>query len=253
MFDDLEIKKDINIDLKELLPEKFYNDIVKCNFLEDIREMVLFPAMINLDIDDLKQLSKGEVVGTISQVFTDLDVDYNINLISDKVPAACLVNMTSGTNMSLKSVNILIDKLRDKYKDLSIIFGTRINNEYGESIKVQVLLVSGDFGEYQEASKTIQEENTRLEKEIAKMDEEHNKISKSEHELLKSVALYCLNNPISVSSIQNEFGLGFNRVSVILSRLESLGIISIKTGTKQRSMLINDEKEIVKRIDNLFE
>ena len=77
------------------------------------------------------------------------------------------------------------------------------------------------------------------------------KTFKDELELLYNVAIYCVNNPIKVNSIQNEFGLGFNRTTYILERLEKLEIISIKLGTKPREILITDKDEIKRRIDAL--
>ena len=63
--------------------------------------------------------------------------------------------------------------------------------------------------------------------------------------------MYCKNNPITVNGIQNAFDLGFNRVQSILQRLERLQIISIKIGTRPRTLLIDDEEEIKYRIHNV--
>ncbi|MDY5983742.1 MAG: DNA translocase FtsK [Anaeroplasma sp.] len=60
-----------------------------------------------------------------------------------------------------------------------------------------------------------------------------------------------INNPITVNGIQNEFGLGFNRTTYILDRLEKLEIISIKLGTKPREILITDKVKIKRRIEAL--
>lgn len=59
-------------------------------------------------------------------------------------------------------------------------------------------------------------------------------------ELLYQIALYCIESGMcSINSIQNNFGLGFNRASRIVSILEERGIVSPKNGTKGREILID--------------
>lgn len=60
-------------------------------------------------------------------------------------------------------------------------------------------------------------------------------------EMLYSVALFCINSQgCSVNAIQVEFGLGFNRASKIVSNLEAMGIVSAKSGTKAREVLVDE-------------
>ncbi|MBR6072491.1 MAG: DNA translocase FtsK [Acholeplasmatales bacterium] len=59
-------------------------------------------------------------------------------------------------------------------------------------------------------------------------------------ELLYNVALYCVDSQTcSINSIQNNFGLGFNRASRIVSILEERNIVSPKNGTKSRDILVD--------------
>ncbi len=59
-------------------------------------------------------------------------------------------------------------------------------------------------------------------------------------ELIYQIALYCIESGMcSINSIQNNFGLGFNRASRIVSLLEEKGIVSPKNGTKGREILID--------------
>lgn len=59
-------------------------------------------------------------------------------------------------------------------------------------------------------------------------------------ELLYSVAQYCVESQTcSINSIQNNFGLGFNRASRIVSILEERNIVSPKNGTKSRDILVD--------------
>lgn len=59
-------------------------------------------------------------------------------------------------------------------------------------------------------------------------------------ELLYQIALYCIESGMcSINSIQNSFGLGFNRASRIVAILEERGIVSPKNGTKGREILVD--------------
>ena len=58
-------------------------------------------------------------------------------------------------------------------------------------------------------------------------------------EVLYNVAIYCiLQNMCSINLIQNHFQYGFNRTSNIVERLEELGVVSSKNGTKGREVLV---------------
>lgn len=129
------------MNLKEVFNDKFYNDLVKCDFLKDIEELISSQGIINIDLDDFVKISNGsEIVGSISQVFDNLDDEFIINRISDKIPTDCVFNITGGTDIRLTVVDKLLDKLRVLYPDISIIFGTNIIEEMGSQIKVQALL-----------------------------------------------------------------------------------------------------------------
>lgn len=59
-------------------------------------------------------------------------------------------------------------------------------------------------------------------------------------ELLYQIALYCVESGLcSINSIQNSFGVGFNRASRIVSILEERNIVSSKNGTKGREILVD--------------
>ena len=59
-------------------------------------------------------------------------------------------------------------------------------------------------------------------------------------ELLYNVGRYCIENEqCSINSIQNQFGVGFNKAQRIVTLLEERGIVSPKNGTKARDILVN--------------
>lgn len=78
------------------------------------------------------------------------------------------------------------------------------------------------------------------------------KESASEDELfLYEIAKYCLENEgCSINSIQNAFGLGFNRASRVVTILEDKGIVGQKKGTKGREILV-DSYELAKIFDDV--
>lgn len=71
-------------------------------------------------------------------------------------------------------------------------------------------------------------------------------------ELLYQIALYCIESGMcSINSIQNSFGLGFNRASRIVAILEERGIVSPKNGTKGREILV-DSYRLKEMFDNIM-
>ena len=131
-----------NLKLKEELSPQFYDDLVKYGFIQDAAEMIYSPALINIDITDLKKFEKGKIVGTISQVFTNLEEDYKLNIVENEEPNACLMQISSNESLRLVDVDTLIDKLRTKFASLdNIIFGSSINDISNGHYKVRALLM----------------------------------------------------------------------------------------------------------------
>lgn len=246
MFDDLDIKKE-KINLKEALPTKFYNELAQCDFLKDLDEIVNGDSIINIDIYDIKVISASRLVGTISQCFKDLKDDYNIKLISDEEPTDCIFCITGNKEIRLAEVNNLLDKLRDIYPNLNIIFGTKIDENFNLGIKVQAILTLHTDLSFETEEPVSSDKEVSEKKEIKKLFKEY----KDEKELLYDIALYCIDNNISLNNIQNEFNLGFNRASKLLESLENLRIISEKIQTSPRKILISDKNIIKEKIDNM--
>lgn len=64
-------------------------------------------------------------------------------------------------------------------------------------------------------------------------------------ELTKDVARFIIQSQEgSTSSIQREFGLGYNRAGRIMEELEKLGIVGIACGSKPREVLVHDENDL---------
>ncbi len=128
------------MNLKEVFNDKFYKDLIKCNFLKDVEEIIDNPGMINLDLDDFIKASNDEIVGCISQYFETTDENYIVNLISNKKPNSCIFYITSGTKLLGSDVSKLVSKLKDLYPDMAFNFGVGFLDESFTKIRVQVLL-----------------------------------------------------------------------------------------------------------------
>lgn len=71
-------------------------------------------------------------------------------------------------------------------------------------------------------------------------------------ELLYQIALYCIESGMcSINSIQQNFALGFNRASRIVSILEEKNIVSPKNGTKGREILV-DSYQLKQMFDDIL-
>jgi len=127
------------IDLKKELNERFYNSLEKCNFLNDVNELVNNEGLVNIDLSDFIKLSDGEITGTISETIDNVNDKLNINTISDKIPNNCIINISYNTNLKLTDVDTIIHKIKNKYPDISIIFGASITSE--NKYKIQALFV----------------------------------------------------------------------------------------------------------------
>lgn len=130
------------INLKEKLNEKFYNDLIKCNFLDDVGELVNSEGLVGLDIDDFIYYSNHNIVGSISMEFNDVDTSYNINRINDLKITDCIVNITTNDDMELGTIMDIINKLRSFNPKLNLLYGQIINESMKSKFKVQALYLN---------------------------------------------------------------------------------------------------------------
>ena len=207
------------IDLKDVFDKKTYEDLVKCDFLKDIDELLNKDGLLNIDLVDLKHVTDNAIIiGAISENIDDPKetlVYKNINF--NHKPNNCLINIACGLDISLSEVEEILAKIRKINKDILILYGTTVEKNLEKRIKVQALFTY-------------------------KKEEDKEKIDK---DLLFKLALfYVKTNKVNINSAQNEFNIGFNKTSILLAELENLGIVSKKNGTDPRTLLITDEAKI---------
>jgi len=124
------------MNLKEKFSEKFYDGLVKCNFVNDLEEIINTNGDINVDLDDFINISNGEVVGAISQYLDDMKDELIIKKISDKKPTDCILYISNVSK--LQDIEYFVIKLKTLYPNLNIITGANEGNY--SKIKVQALL-----------------------------------------------------------------------------------------------------------------
>ena len=124
------------MNLKEKFSEKFYDGLVKCNFVNDLEEIINTNGDINVDLDDFINISNGEVVGAISQYLNDMKDELIIKKISDKKPTDCILYISKVSK--LQDIEYFVIKLKTLYPDLNIITGANEGNN--SKIRIQALL-----------------------------------------------------------------------------------------------------------------
>lgn len=229
-----------NLEWKENFSERFYDDIVKCNFLKSFYTIISLPSIISICMDELVNVSNDDIVGAISQKMNNLYEEFKPTIISDIKPNKCLLYIASEIDrLNLSDIDVIIDRIRKQYGNIELIFGCGIHSRFSQEIEVHALLL------YE--SEEIKKKNLEnKEKDI--IEKPVTKRWKSEKDLAYDIAIYCKNNPITINDIRNEYGLPFSLIRSIIERLERLQIISIKIGTRPRTMLITDDEEIKYRI-----
>jgi len=124
------------MNLKEKFSEKFYDGLVKCNFVNDLEEIINTNGDINVDLDDFINISNGEIVGAISQYLNDMKDELIIKKISDKKPTDCILYISKVSK--LQDIEYFVIKLKKLYPDLNIITGANEGNN--SKIRIQALL-----------------------------------------------------------------------------------------------------------------
>ena len=129
------------------LPEKFYNDLVKADYIKELQEFVDDDnnnTLIAIDLVDIYNIAKNgsELVGTIAQVIDNADTDLDIKYIKDIEPTDCIFHIISDDDLTLATINKLLAKLKQKHPNIQMIFGITNNKKYKNKIKIQAILTT---------------------------------------------------------------------------------------------------------------
>jgi len=223
------------IDLKKELNEKFYNDIIKCDFLNDLKEMIDEEELINIDLEDIKMISNSLLIGVISKESNDYDEEFEIKKINEDIPTDCIINLITDKEITLSNVDNIIKKIKNIYPNIGIIYGVKIKENLNYKYKIEAIFTKGEI----KNNEPIEKESNDKELIINTFDYENEK------DLMYDVSLYLIHeNQASINLIQQKFNIGFNKALLLLNKLEELGIVNKKIGTNPRSILINDSDKI---------
>lgn len=238
------------INFKKILNEKFYNDLVKCNFIDDLNKMILNNGIVNITIDDIINVSNYEIVGSISQTIEDMNEDLIVKYISDEKPNICILYLFVADRLKLSIVDRIMTRIKKLFADIEILIGVGENINSADSVEISALLLSSDLLSKDVESIEFTKNNNDFVKKEKEKVEEHKKMEyKNELDLIYDIALFCVdNNKCSINMIQNEFQLGFNNAVRKIELLEDLKIISHKVENTPRIILIKDKDEIKRRI-----
>lgn len=211
-------------DLKIEINDRFIEEIKKCNFLNELDQMVNDEAAtLKIRMEDLKEFSKYEVVGVVSKETDDFKEPFEMKRISDKDANAFIVNIISDYHLSFGEIDDVIYNALELGTIKNAIYGIKLDDNLKTRLKVQVIY---------------------LYNESCKIEGEIKRCYNNDNDLVYDIALHFIDgNPIKISEVQSSFCLGLNKTLNIFERLEKLGIISSKSNNK-RELLINNKEKI---------
>lgn len=240
------------INLKRELGSK-YTDIEKTGVAKELEKIVNNDNLININIDDIKDITKGEIVGALSKKISNINTPLEITTIKDAIPTDCLLIIECSKTLGLGKLDIIISNIRKMgTNNMNINIGTVLNDDMKDEIKVLIIF---SHNEFQDDNTDIMNKEIGINNEkLIKKHDDKNITSipikfSNENELLYIVASFIIDNDLSVNSIQQYFGLSFIRIFNILKTLEELGIISKYDNENQRKVLITDKEKIKELIN----
>lgn len=157
------------------LVDEFVSRIIK-----EIVELLIIPAFINLDFADLQTILKesGESVTIIgrglgkNKIEDTLKTAFSYSLLEDfdiSLARKFILNIVVSKDVSYQDVQELVNKFQEKldYKqNIQIIFGTRIDDNLEDEIKLTIIATDFDNKKSQYKDKKIIKANKDLDKEI---------------------------------------------------------------------------------------
>lgn len=138
-------KKEVLENFKKIINKDFYESIVKANFIDEVIEMLSSKCIISLTIDDFLDVADGELVGTLSFYMNDYNDELPINIINDIKPSYCLLNFIASSDLSLEIISKIINRITSKYSDISVRFGSFLNDEIKSLCKIQALFIGNIY------------------------------------------------------------------------------------------------------------
>ncbi|NHK32830.1 MAG: cell division protein FtsZ [Asgard group archaeon] len=126
-------------------------DEVLANFIHSILNTVTQPGLIAVDFADLKSIitqggvavcGVGEATGENRAVnAVEKALTSPLITVNYKTGTAALINVTGGSNMTLREASSVVELIREKINpNAEIIWGTKVDHELGDIIRITVVI-----------------------------------------------------------------------------------------------------------------
>lgn len=216
--------------------EGFWRDVMYSDFGGDLKEILenMNDMIISVDCDDFNRIAKGKITNFISTLVSSDEDSFNVKNVRNINPTDCILVLSGNKNLSIGFINKIIKIVERRFGNINFTIGIYVNDSIGDYCKVQ-----GVFSCSNEMLNDIDSSE--------KIDEFW-----GIRKLLYDICVFFVKEgDISINSMQQRFGLGFNRALKIMKLLEDMDIVSQKIGTKPRKVLTDDLDEIHRRIFDL--
>ncbi len=247
-------------ELYDFMTSGLYLDFVENFFDYDFKEILCNEEnmIVYVGFHEFAAVKDEDLLTTISTFIKSPDDSISINTVAEGESKSIVCALSANRNVSMSDIDEVMQELKDILDDKSNAFiGFYINDDLVDGIRIQGV-VTGNKNKIKLPSwlRTKLDELDIDDDEDEDDDFDELDIDDSNVEaildfkLIFDIAVYFLNNPVSVLGIQEKFGLGFNRALLMLDTLENYGIISHKDGMGKRKMLCKNEEEIRRKIDD---
>ena len=226
--------------------------------LDEISNLICEPALINIDIKDIKKHNIIDAFVVINENFNNADLKKEYDRTIDKYLSKIqnlnqvIVSVSGGYNTSLEEIFEYVDILRNKLpNDIDVIFGSNITEQCSDIHKVGVIFQGG--GKEAHKKRIIEH----------KLQQSYKKFKQSDYMSLKSIEdeihdkdfyktqieKFSILNEISTSTIQRYMRIGYPKAAQLIDNWERNGYI-IRVGKRwiveNINSIIDDLKEIFK-------
>lgn len=235
---------------------KTINEIIL--LLNEISNLICEPALINIDIKDIKKHDIIDAFVVVNENFNNADLKKEYDRTIDKYLSKIqnlnqvIVSVSGGYNTSLEEIFEYVDILRNKLpNDIDVIFGSNITEQCSDIHKVGVIFQGG--GKEVHKKRIIE----------YKLQQSYKKFKQSDYMSLKSIEdeihdkdfyktqieKFSILNEISTSIIQRYMRIGYPKAAQLIDNWERNGYI-IRVGKRwiveNINPIIDDLKEIFK-------
>ncbi len=226
--------------------------------LDEILNLICEPALINIDIKDIKKHNIIDAFVVINENFNNADLKKEYDRTIDKYLSKIqnlnqvIVSVSGGYNTSLEEIFEYVDILRNKLpNDIDVIFGSNITEQCSDIHKVGAIFQGG--GKEAHKKRIIEH----------KLQQSYKKFKQSDYMSLKSIEdeihdkdfyktqieKFSILNEISTSTIQRYMRIGYPKAAQLIDNWERNGYI-IRVGKRwiveNINPIIDDLKEIFK-------